>query len=424
VNFSKELIHPALVWKQNVSRDALERVLLPHGLYEYTFMSWTKELAIETAKQPSPDTGVDHTFLLIVHDGLFNENKSPQKELDWISTLGNPSFEATERLVETIDRTYQLTNGRGKREKIERDQLPERSPLIFVDAYEILSSAQLEWEEAIRREAFDEAALKWSGWPNNAKEGKLTVSLNREFLNALAVSPDTKTTVKLESNIGASESKVNLSSLMDVPVRFDRASPCDSERFKVILSIPVLQSDPYLGIRTVVVRKEREVTAPLPFQCTWWATVWFWARLLLIFLLLVALGYFLYFRFYTTHIDLMLPGLVVPIRLKRHGTIHAGTPVAPKPGLEALSLRLPPRGVQHFFYRGALLKIQVDGNSTVQWLQGDGGKEIVKLPIIGRQLIAKWDRPPENPAILRVQFWQSDQRGQVSVSYPKGMSAK
>jgi hypothetical protein len=422
-DFLTELIHPVYVRKKNVKRPELEAELLPKQYFEYTALSWSKQSALIASKAQSPEIACQRTFLIIVHDDLFNENGLSQ-ELDEIKRTQNSSISKAIQMVEDINKDYLFCDTEGNQGWAWQELLPKDRPLIYIDVYEVRSADQKNWQNEItNQKVFDELKLEGSSFIGDSSQVLLAATLNEEFLRKLGATQGTQCSIRLTGEDYNSVTQVKLNSNLEVPVNLGKELPCDSQPFKLLIEIPINQSDKQLGTRTVnYISREESLSAPLPFRCTLLADVWNITRWVILGLIVLTLIYFFYFRLYATHIQVDMPGLLVPIRIKRNEVISCKIPVSPRAGLEAFSLKLPNEWIQRLFYREATIKVETNGEAKVQMQENGEKRGDIKLPRNAHTIPWNWDVIPDQRTELTMTFQQKNQEGKILLSYPKGFS--
>ncbi len=414
-----QFIHPAIVRKKGVGVDDLRDKLIPTQTYQYTILSWAKQIALERTRPKSQDVVNQRTFMIVVHDGVPNEN-SLTEEIEMVRRWAKDNYEKVSPLVSAIDRDYKFTDGQGNNKPAWAEGVrggAQNAP-VFIEAYEVVTSGRAKWEdEGKRLRPLDDLQLRWTKESGDTPEGALTASLSEDFKTWMSSAKSAE--VSLAAEYGG---KPHTGQGVEVPMVFQRALTCDPKTFKAVLYVSLQQTDQLLGSRTVnYATAPNEVVAPLPTRCTLTYIVLFVVAALLAALLLALLAYYIYYRYFATHLKIEIPGTLSPIPLRRKGKLSFDAPLVPQQGLEALNLRLPSLLKQRLFYRGATIAIGSDGKQKAYWHDG-GSDSILWLPVDREYIPAYWATLPHEPSFITIQFRQKGNPAEVSLSYPAGVS--
>jgi hypothetical protein len=412
-----QFIHTSFIRKKGVTADALRERIYPAQFYNYTVLSWAKPLALRASAPVSSDNVGQRTFLIIIHDGLPNEN-SLAEEVRMIHRWSKENGEKVQLQVNEIDDAYRFTDGNGDNRPAWSEQFQagtDQGSPIFVEAYEVNSKSQSHWEAAgLKLHPVDALEIQWQKESGAAPQGVLTVSLRQEFEAWIkqADSPQVSLSVKAD---GHDISQPGLK----LPFVVQGDLSCEPRLFNTALNISLSQSDKFLGSRTLNYTYPQTVAAPLPMRCTLTFILAIVLAAILAILLLAALIYYVYYRFYGTHLEIQIPGLLMPISLQRNVQIVAPAQLVPQQGLEALSLKLPSLLKQFLFCRGAVVTIAADAGQNIHWANGSN-EALVKLPSAYEYISAHWDQLPDKPSLVNLKYQQGKQSMGVTLSYPGG----
>lgn len=434
-DLTKDFIHTVTFRSLDISQSEFKRRAPPTQHYELTILSWAKQMALSVFNAKNSNAVNNRTFLIMISDGIANGGISA-REIETAENFGNHSnVEQVKGLVNTIDREYLFTDGQGKDGRAFQEKLPnDNHPLFFIEAYEVVSVAQAKWEaEAKALQPLNRLKIEWTKESGAAPEGVLVATIENDLLKQLGLTGDATGVMKLMREGSKNEAAWYLGSHLKMPFSIQEALTCDSRNFDALLEIPITQTDGRLGTRNVNYVFRQSISAPPATSCTVMFFVWTGAKLLLLAAVLFAIVYLIYFRLYSTHLDIELPGLRAPIRLNRKSGTLGGTSISPKEELEALSLRLPNQLLQRIFYQKALVRLEAnvdsvkegkdkEGKDLVHWTNDSSSSSTLKLPSDLRNITASWQDIPKGPTKLTVIFKQGGQHSEVVLSYPKGIS--
>lgn len=421
-DFLTDFIHPVFVRKKAVTPDNLRQDLISLQVYQYTILSWAKELALNQSRADSKDNISNRTFMILVHDGVPNENSLAQ-EVEMVRRWARPSYEKVFPLINSIDSKYRFTDGKGNNSPVWSEEVNDvtnqTSAPIFIEAYEVVSVAQANWEKIGKQiTPLDNLEFRWTRESGDAPEGALSASLNGSFNEWIHSAENPEVSFRLEQ-----AHQLPSSNSLEVPVIFEGALSCTPRTFNVAFNVSMQQTDELLGTRQINYIYPRIVTAPPPWRCTL-GFILFWGLVALVALIVITVGiYSLYYRFFNTHIEIELPGTIVPIHLKRRGQIAVDVPVVPQKEIEALSIKLPSLLKQRLFYRGATITLESKDGEPVRWSNNSDHSEI-RLPLERQYVLAYWSKLPDKPSSIAVNYQQGNQRMDVLLSYPSALSGQ
>lgn len=414
--FLSEFIHPVFEHRR-ASRQEVAEGAVPANSYEMTILSWAKPLALARAEGRVAGREGGRTFLIMFSDGKPNGSSSVGEEDEIRRWADKADLARTEEALARVNKAYRFLAlwdeevGAGA----------NSSDRIFMEAYEIVPVAKQELEARARSfDPFARLSFRWASESGDRPEGELSAEMKPDFLEWARASGAAGGRVSVGPGADASEAKEwDLGPGWSLPFVADRALGCEPQRYAVTLIVPLKLEDRFLGTRTLEYSYRREFTTPPASACTYsyWGRRTAAAGGLLI--LAAAAAYFIYFRFYSTHIYIELPGHAVPIRVARAGTFESGTPISPREGLEAFTLRLPGGLLQRLFYQRAHVAAEMNGGPGVRL--GEGGGASLALPAGRRKVDAYWEDTPDQPTTLTLTFEQGNQTSRVGLSYPKGM---
>lgn len=411
-DFMTDFIHPVFERQKDVDETFLRSRIVPVQTYQYTVLSWAKQLALEKSRPAQPDEPVNRTFLIFVHDGVPNQN-SLAEEVEMVNRWAKSRYEATLPIVNSINSNYVFTDGHGVKAPAWRESVngeASDSP-AFIEIYDVNSAERSKWEEeAARLRPFKSFRFQWTSESGDEPEGKLTAVLNEEIKDWLK-SGDVLETETVVDEKGKSTIKPGL----DVPVRFNSSLSCGGQDgFNAGIKIGIQRSDPLLGRRTVNYVFNETVVPPGPV----WCQVGFWSLNVLI-LLLAALAagavfYYVYYRFYAVPVKIDIPGMIVPVKLMRAGTKDIVIPIVPQTSIEVFSLRLPDLFRQYLFCRGATISLATERGS-VKWSENSRTAEI-RLPYPYMHVPAYWEETPDKASPVILSYRQGKQHMEIHFS--------
>lgn len=417
-NLLTDFIHSELLRGKNVSRKALAEHITPTQTYQYTILSWAKQLALYNSRPKSTGEVSHRTFLILVHDGISNEN-SVTEEIEMVRRWSKANFEEVWPVVNRIDNDYKFTDGSGGNkpawtEKVDDTSGGMHAP-VFIEAYEVLSTRRANWEaEGRRLDPLDDISIRWTTESGDLPEGELKAVLGEEFTAWIGLADGAELSLSVEQ-----DSQVTRGLAPSMPFVARGSLSCDPRPFNTALSATVKQTDELLGSRVVQYTYPRVVAAPLPSRCT---AVFRAARAAGVVLTLLLAAYFaclFYYRYYTTDIEIEIPGTMAPIRLERKGQPSVAVPVVPQRGLEALTLKLPGLFKQYLFHRGATVSLTPTAGEMIHWAEA-GDERVIRLPLARDYVPAHWGRLPSKPSQVTVSYRKGRRQTVINLSYPSG----
>ena len=424
-----DYVHPIFSRQKGVGIDQLKGGLFPEQTYQYTILTWAKQLALYRSRPERPDAQLQRTFIVMIHDGRPNEH-TVRGEMGMVRNWAGPNYPRYLELIESIDRDYHFTDGGGSQapawsEEVSTD-LAGAKQLFFMEAYEVVSVARAEWEaQANRLRPLDELAFNWTQESGDSPRGVLSAAPTGGLAAWLRAAQAAEVSLQAA---GGDETKVaeareSLPPRVETPVTFQGALTCEPRTFEALLRARVRRDDPMLGGRTVEYEHRSSVVTPPTLYCSGRFAVWATLVAVAGLMALMALGYYLYYRrMRATHLELLIPGLRPPLRLERVGRRHGYTAVVPQEGLEALSLRLPGRLKQRLLYRGATVTFAAEGvEAPLRW-SGRNGPAELRLPQPPGLVPAYWSRLPAGPSTVTLSFRQKKKRADVVLTYPRALA--
>lgn len=414
--FLADFIHP-IFEHGRASRQEIAEGTVPANSYEMTILSWAKPLALARAEGRVAGRESNRTFLIMLSDGRPNGSSSGGEEDEVRRRADKTDLVRTEEAIARVNKAYRFLAVGGD----EADAGANSPDRIFIETYEIVPTAQQELEARARSfDPFDRLSFRWASESGERPAGELSAEMKADFVEWARASGATGGRISVGPGADLSPVKEwNLGPEWSLPVVADRALGCEPQSYAVSLVVPLKLDDSFLGTRTLEYTYRREFAAPPASACTysyWGGRAAVGGGLLL---LAAVAAYFIYFRFYSTHIYIELPGHAIPIRVARAGTVESGTPISPRDGLEAFTLHLPGGLLQRLFYQRANVAAEMNGGPGVKL--GEGGGASLDLPTGRRKVDAYWDYTPDRPTTLTLTFEQGKQSSRVGLSYPKGM---
>jgi hypothetical protein len=417
-NLSTDFIHPSVVFRKGVSSDELKARLLPPTLYQYTLLSWAKQIALHESRPPRKDDIAHRVFIIFVHDGELN-GPSVKEEIKAFER-DNQTFDQAYKLVQHIDSEYQFTDGRGgdRRAWVQELNAGESRGRVLIEAYEVISIARNRWEAAGREfRPVRDLKIIWAQDTGEAPEGVLSATLDEGFRSWADTAKGSEFSLAVEGG-----GRTIAGRGLNLPFISTGALSCDGRNFDATLNAALWQEDALLGRRMVNYTYPQVVVAPPPTRCLVSFYVWWGVKLLLLVAVAAALAYYLYYRLYATPLAIEIPGTLVPIPLGRRGRVEAAAPVVPQSELEALTLKLPGAFKQYLFCRGATVSLECTDGAMVTWAGRDGDTQL-RLPLARDYMHARWNKLPAEPSLITVKFRHGRQRMGVRLSYPSAAYA-
>lgn len=422
-DLSSQFIHPVILRQGNIEINDLRRQIAPHVFYEFTVLSWARQMALWSLQNQSSATTNHRTFLIMVSDGIANEN-SLKAEINMVEQWGNPdNVKKASEIVGSVNHEYQFIEWHDVNGKTKRVQINEGEGYhpVFIEAYEIKSKAQLAWEAEVKQlEPFKRVIFSWTKESGNQPVGTLHATIDDGFINWLRSNQVSTGLLKLVHDDQVSTAPWNFDSSLSLSTVFTGALSCEQKSYKAVIEVPITRQDNLLGTMTLLYSYDKPDTTPMPFKCTLASSVWWWIKTLLIAIIFAAISYYAYYRFLVTHIKVELPSLAIKIPIGRSGNAKRETPIPPASGTEAFSLLLPKGWMQSLLYRNARLTIQGDSNIKLE-LPNAVDKLTFKLPISETRIPALWVEAPATPIEVRVIFQQGKQHSEVNLSFPKAV---
>lgn len=415
-----QFIHPVFIRKKEIDPDYLKTNLIPAQTYRYTILSWAKQLSLENSQPQQPDDVSNRSFMILIHDGEPNEN-SLAEEVNMVRQWNRAGYEKALPVINSVNNNYRFTNGESNNEPAWSDKITAEtndSLPVFIEAYEIVSVNQAKWEfEGKQLKPLDSLEFQWIKESGNTPEGELTAVLNKEFETWLNSAEGADIGLSIEQD-GKLLSKKGL----EVPVSFNEPLSCGSLVLKTSLDINIQATDKLLGRRTINYTYPATVSTPPLLLCT--AGFYISGILILIVLafIIAALTYFLYYRLYNTHLEIEIPGNLVPIQLKRQSQMFIAVSIIPRTDMEALTLKFPSLFKQYLFYRGAIVTI-VSDKGQIQWSNGSNSS-VIKLPLAYEYVLANWIKLANEPSHVTLIYQQGRQITKIFFSYPRSIAAQ
>lgn len=418
-DLSTDLIHVRFAQKPGVSPTLFKSAVFPTNRYQYTILSWAKQLALQRISLATNSEITARTFLILIHDGLPNEN-SIAAEIEMIRLWSNANYNKTSPLIASIDQDYRFTNGHGAQGPALAEPLglQNHTSQFFVEAYEVLSASDTEWLARGRSmQSFGSFRVRWLNESGDKPRGLLVTELNREFVEW------TEAAESVEVSLGLDNTAYSAKGL-ELPFVLSEGLTCAPPKLNVTLAVALLRRDPILGAHTFNYSAPQVVTAPPPLRCTALFILVIALVGLLILVFLFAAIYYLYYRRFKTHLYLDIPGTFHPIRFGRKGASTAIVPMVPQRGLEAFDLRLPNRITQWFLYRGAQVSISTGADFEALGWYEQLGSPVLQLPVVHERTVpAHWRHLPTEPVRLTVALGQGQQRSQINLTYPRALGS-
>lgn len=417
-DFFKEEYIREILTRIHITKDELQHQLIQEDS-SYTVMSWdeARALALGIVGTRIHNSINNRTFVIVVTGGI----SSPYKK--------RFNFSESNQLLDTIENKYEFFAGR------EWQVTLHENATIFVKPYEVISTAQIKWQDRVKNfSPFGELSTELERESGNETAWTLSVTGNDEFLKLLRSTNsalDSFGSLVVEGEgITSTPIKWDLYSKKKVSFKSSGILQCNQRKdYKVVLEVPINHIDNLLGQRTVICKYEQVVTLPLPSRCTLWSKIWKAITLLVITVLFVMLLYFSYFRFYSTHFKIELPGRLFPLPLKRHGKIKDDGALPPlEEEAIVLTLHLPKRWLQHLFYRNAKLELKASNNvSSVRWrVEKNKYTSMLELPVKDksiRSVSAVWGTISTEPTNITLTFRHrkiSQTKPRIVLPFPKG----
>jgi hypothetical protein len=415
-NILKQYLHPVLISKSHVTKTEFSSMINPDQFYMLTLLAWSKQLALWNYSKYNDNVIKNHIFIVIVTDGEYNKI-SPIEEVGMVERHGNPSnIKDVEKITNNIDDKYSfsIVDEQGKRHlSAWRDTIldPETNKSIYIEAYEIISNNQ---EEKVRDgnsyKPFIQKKLfwNWSGfWGANAK-WKLQATLDSSFLGWLNKEGCKKIKLELIDGNYTSKSIFNPAETISIPIAIPGNVYREQKEYTIKLSVLIDEKDELLGRRAFSFTYPNTIMAPpLIYQ-----NVLFWLTFIVGLIIFGLIIYFIYYRFYATHIHIELPRVEYPYRIMRNRELNINYQICPTSGLETFGIILPSKLIRFIFYRKARLELI--------------SKEFVEignniLTSKNKKVYGKWRKIPNKQETIRLEFVQGKQKTSILINYPKGI---
>lgn len=423
-DLSSQFIHTILLRRPGVNTNELRRMVIPADFYEFTVLSWAKQMALWSLQSQLANTINQRTFLILISDGVANEN-SLTAETNMMAQWADPgNLKKVGEIVNRVDQAYQFTNGYGATGKAwgERVQINEEGNdlPVFVEAYEIQPTVRLALEDEARKlNPFRQVDFSWDEESGNHPVGTLRVEVTDQFINWLQTNQSYNGQLALERGSEKNTTPWNLSNKTNLSTTLTGPLDCEQKTYQALIEVPLTRNDDILGISTFRYRYSHSVISPLPFTCTLASSFWSWLKKLVGAALVAIVCYWVYYRFFRTHIKVELPGMAIRIPIERRGGMKRDTLIPPAPGLEAFSLLLPKKWVQIIFYQRANLTVQVNHGIKLE-LPSVVKDMTIQFPIAETRLAALWNEVKDAPTDVKLTFHQGRQSFDVNLSYPGG----
>lgn len=409
-----QFIHPVFVRREHVDAASLQSQIFPTQIYLLTFLTWSKQMTLWHSRSPSETA--HRTFLITVHDGELNET-GVQEELRTLSRNADESNyrEAKQIVDQEISAKYRFIGGdaaiEGSQEKVLD---PGSKEPIYLEAYRVVSVAQSEYESRLEKVApFDDLSFS-RGWGLGGEAtGVLDARINGAFAELLRSAEGSSGSLVVMGQTTPKTDFRALGSRMEARVALSESASCRESSFTAVLNLDLPMKDKIVGARTVTYSYQKPFTVAPTFSCSWP----FYAMIALgVFvgaLVVLAVWYCVQYRLRTTHLKITLPGLVIPLRLSRHGVSSRRARVAPRANVQAFTLHLPHKLLQKYFYSNARLVLE---SADVYWNVTDTAGLV--LPLERRTVTALWRVVPAERVVTTLRFEQGKQHSVVHLSHP------
>lgn len=426
-SFLRDYVHNVFVRRTDLEPSELKSKIVPSEYYQLTILSWAKQIALWATRPRRSDQVAQRTFFVLIHDGISNEG-SFSEEKNMVGRWGDSSdVRRMKGLIREIEDLYEFSDTEGTRQwawqqKVWIDERGIEEP-IFLEVYELVSRERKFWGlQSDQLNPFREVSLDWTKEEGSTPEIMITLHQDDKFLKWVVSGGKVEGYVNIRTHREQHRFLWEESSVLEMPVILSTPLTCDTSFFHIALNLSVVQPDSLLGRRVVhyVYRQSRE--ASLPFRCSVISHLVRGLEFSLLIVFLVITVYVIYFRFYSTHFSIELPGSLRPLRVSRITLREKGTGVSPKQGLEALSLSLPNKLIQQLFYRNATISVSCDSKVNLFWDAQSGKSNTLILPEGKRHVTLYWSEIPKKPTKLQVTLRQGKTSSQVELSYPAGIT--
>lgn len=411
-NLLTQFVHSVFVRRERMGPDSLQSQVFPTQTYNLTFLAWSKQMALWSSRALHPTGRAERTFLITVHDGKFNE-ADLREELRTLTRWADRSnYEEAKQVVDDINVRYRFVGGDSaeRQEKVFAEGSDEP---IFVEAYQVVSVAQSAYEGRLEEtRPFDDLQFAWERGSGDAATGVLKGRINGGFAELLRSAGGSSGSLVVMGQTNPKTDFAQLAPGVETRVVLPEPPSCQQNQSTAVLNLDLPMTDAVLGARTVKYSYQQPFDTPPTFSCT----SSFYRLIALGVLAVVLVGlivwYCVKYRLRTTHLKISMPGLVIPLRLRRRGVARARARIAPRATLEAFTLHLPHMWVQKIFYRGAKLLLE---NTNVYW-NATSSTELA-LPLERRKVKAFWRVVPEERTVTTLSFEQGGQCGVVNLSH-------
>lgn len=429
----RDFARARMIRQKGISQERLSEIIWPGEFFKLTILAWAKPLALARLLRRSNFSDVSNrVFLIMIHNGILNES-TIREEITMVENWGNQvRLPEVKKAIDFISDNYMFSDCKGKSTWAWNKRFTANNEPIFLEAYQIVSKTQEEWKsnlEKFKNEDIAQLDFKWTKESGNKPEGYLQVKVDEQFFKFIDNLNDTASltfTHKDYKKVQSLEFKPGLK----LPVIFSAPLACQPMRCQTQLDIPITQQDNLLGTRTLYYHYRGSVETPLPFHCSFISVVNRVGIVLAILIFLFACLWFYYYRFYTFSIKVRFPGLSFPIHVKRNKDTAGGTPVHPKPGMPAFSIRLHNRFIQFVILRKAKISLdhrekdskKEDSKNNLYWVNNGKKLEVIKLPVKKRKINIWWEKIPTKPTGLTINISKNKHNSKIRLNFPKGIS--
>ncbi|MCX6579779.1 MAG: hypothetical protein NT166_06305 [Candidatus Aminicenantes bacterium] len=430
-------IHSRFIFKSNITKEELmgrpilaDEPILPDEFYNLTLLTWSKYLALMHLKSTPVNGEVVRTFFIVIHDGILNAQLLSE-DMSMVDRWGNPGdarkIKEFNRLIDN-DYVYLDNEGnpirKGNPEYLFQQSLGTQNQPIFLEAYELASQKQKNWEVESKNigflKNFGTVEMHWIKETGNNPEGIIKVNFAQPFY--LHLGPGSSFTVDITYETDKFIYQGIVQPFVEFPVRFSSKLPCDPLMCRVLFDFSTVHYDAILGKRTVSVCFDINVESPKPLNCTMGYIFKIIAAILgIVFLVAIILTY-CYFRFISTNIRIEFPGLTFPLIIKRIPLMEGRIPNTPAHDMSPFLICLPPRWLQFLLYRNAKIILNFKDYKYFYWKKGSENQEIIKMPVRDRKINIFWKAVPVKHTPISILFIQGKLSTKIRLYFPGGSS--
>ncbi len=414
-----DFLRQVILRQRGIERQELAAKIVPQNSYQYTVLSWAKQLAL--AAIGAGDETAHRNFLIFVHDGQPNAHGTREEDRAVKRYLNEASRELAKAQIEEIETSYLFSNGDGGDDAAWRlsEEAQHREYPIFMEVFEVVSKADQAWQQRANGfEALRDLRFRWIEDSGARPHGVLEGTLDDGFRRWLAEAEVLSSSLRVRDSAGSfGEGLAEPDFKVQVSSR-GRLS-CEPRDLAVVAEFVLSRRDPLLGTRSLVFPAAASVRAPIPGACNLEHRLKRSGQAAFLLLLLGLLAGYFHCRFFRRAMRVRLPGHIDPISLERTGARNVVTPVPPKAGREAFRLLLPGLWYQRIFHRGAVLTLITPQGSVVHWSKGRRDETELLLPGAGKEVGAYWHDVPAEPIKLRLVFRHGNRSSELIVGYPR-----